>query len=118
MPPFQKVLVVDDGAREADRALSAQLAEYGLSSITASLDATEDLLDVIPLPSAIMLHVPCASAGPEARREFLARAQSIRLKASGVPVILVDDAIVATSGACARLLAAQFPGTVLSKPDY
>lgn len=118
MPPFRKVLVVDDGAREPDRALSAQLAEYGLSSITASMDATEDLLDVIPPPSAIMLHMPCASAGPEARKRFLDDSQRIRLKASGVPVILVDDSIVATSGACARLLAAEFPGALLSKPEY
>ena len=44
MNDFPKVLVVDDGERTPDDALSAELAGLGYASVTASLEAAEDVL--------------------------------------------------------------------------
>jgi hypothetical protein len=50
MNDFPKVLVVDDGERNVDRALSAELAELGFASVTASLEAADDVLELIRPP--------------------------------------------------------------------
>lgn len=91
MSEFQKILVVDDGARTPDHALSMELAELGFASVTASLEATDDVLGMIPPPAAIMLQLPNRADSLPYRR-FLELAD--RLKAgthtSRIPVILVD----------------------------
>src|SRR5215210_2153914 len=47
MGALQQVLVVDDGHRAIDHSLAAELAELGYASVTASLEAAEDVLAVI-----------------------------------------------------------------------
>ena len=58
MTEFQKVLVVDDGARNAEHAISAELAGLGFASVTTSLEATDEVLELIPPPAAILLQLP------------------------------------------------------------
>lgn len=91
MNDFPKVVVVDDGERSADRALSAELAELGFASVTASLEAADDVLELIPSPAAIFVQVP-DRCSPTQHKGFMELAE--RLKAqqgnTGVPVIVVE----------------------------
>jgi hypothetical protein len=52
MSEFQKVLVVDDGARNGEHALSAELAELGFASVTTSLEAAAPVTIRDPAPAA------------------------------------------------------------------
>ena len=61
MNEFPKVLVVDNGERPLDRALSAELAELGFASVTVSREAADDVLALIRSPSAIPPIVRAAS---------------------------------------------------------
>ena len=70
MTPLQRILIVDDGARETDAALSAELAELGYASVTASLEATDEVLALIPTPKAIVLQVPRGAAAGRGRARF------------------------------------------------
>lgn len=96
MGALQKILVVDDGRRDADRALSAELAELGYASVTTSLEATEEVLAVIPAPAAILLQMPARRGaardpGRADRASFVALAERLRAPAyRGVPVIVLD----------------------------
>ena len=91
MNDVPKVLVVDDGERSTDSALSAELAELGFASVTTSFEAAEDVLAVLPTPSAILLHLP---RKPDAVRHQGFRDLAERLKAkkslTGIPVVVVD----------------------------
>ena len=117
MNEFPKVLVVDDGARPLDRALSAELAELGFASVTASHEAADDVLALIRSPSAIILQMPPKGRSPE-YASFLALADRIRSNAAiGVPVILVDLATSAQPGGYASLLQAHFGAQALAKPE-
>ncbi|MGY2050840.1 hypothetical protein [Methylobacterium sp. JK268] len=89
MGALQKVLVVDDGHRAVDRALSAELAELGYASVTASLEAADDVLAVMPRPAAVLLHVPPREAGAFRTMAERLRAQ---MRDAGIPVIVVDEA--------------------------
>lgn len=106
MNDFPKVLVVDDGERNADRALSAELAELGFASVTASLEAADDVLELIPSPAAIFVQVPERSS-PAMQKRFQELAD--RLKAqegkTGVPVIVVEGS---RAGAYASALRGPF----------
>ena len=116
MNEFPKVLVVDDGERPLDRALSAELAELGFASVTASHEAADDVLALIRSPSAILLQMPADRQSRE-YASFLKLAE--RLKASdavGVPVILVDLATSAQPGGYASLLEAHFGAQALARP--
>ena len=62
MTEFQKVLVVDDGARNAEHAISAELAGLGFASVTTWLEATDEVLELIPPPAAILLQLPKPAA--------------------------------------------------------
>jgi hypothetical protein len=91
MNDVPKVLVVDDGERSVDRALSVELAELGYASVTTSFEAAEDVLEVLPLPSAILLQLPNkADAGRQ--RDFRDLAERLKGKEAlrGVPVVLVE----------------------------
>ena len=117
MNEFPKVLVVDDGARPLDRALSTELAELGFASVTASHEAADDVLALIRSPSAIILQMPSKAQGAE-RAAFLALADRLRSNAAvGVPVILVDLATTAQPGGYASLLQAHFGTQALAKPE-
>ena len=91
MNDVPKVLVVDDGERSPDRALSAELAELGYASVTTSFEAAEDVLAVLPAPSAVLLQLP--STNDTARRQRF-RDLVERLKAkpalAGIPVVMVE----------------------------
>ncbi|ACL61922.1 hypothetical protein [Methylobacterium nodulans] len=95
MGALQKVLVVDDGHRAVDRALSAELAELGYASVTASLDAADDVLAMMPRPAAVLLHLPSSEKGT-----FRTRVERLReqMRSAGVPVIVVDGAGGQTGG--------------------
>jgi hypothetical protein len=118
MSEFQKVLVVDDGARSSDYALSAELAELGFASVTTSLEATDDVLEVIPSPAAIVLQLPKPSRTAD-YRQFMDLAE--RLKAnreiSGVPIILIEQPLGMQAGGYASILQNELGAKVLSKPE-
>lgn len=105
MGEFQKVLVVDDGARAPDHALSMELAELGFASVTASLEATDEVLGIIPRPAAIMLQLPDRSDALPYRR-FLELADRLKSAAltSEIPVILVDRSSGLQQGGYAAML--------------
>lgn len=117
MSEFQKVLVVDDGIRPADRALSAELAELGYASVTASLEATEDVLAVISSPAAILLQLPRRREGEQYGR-FLALAERLKAKAeiSGVPVIMLEHPFAAGAGGFSCALEEQIGCGALNQP--
>ncbi|HEY8383563.1 MAG TPA: hypothetical protein VIL09_15555 [Microvirga sp.] len=116
MNGLQKVLVVDNGERSQDYALSVQLAEMGFASVTAPLEATEDVLAILPSPAAVVLHMPRYATWTE-RQQFLDLAERLRksLALSGVPVILVNG--IDGAGAHASLLQSELGTRILSKPE-
>jgi hypothetical protein len=116
MNDFPKVLVVDDGERSPDRAVSAELAEMGFASVTASYEAAEDVLEVIPTPSAILVQIP-PKADSSRRQSLLSLADRLRghKAAVGVPVVVVEAA-GQQAGAYA-VLQEQFSACALARPD-
>jgi hypothetical protein len=116
MTELLKVLVVDNGERAPDSALSAELAEMGFASVTAPFEATDEVLALMPSPAAVVLHIP-RQAGPSERRQFLDLAERLRvsLHASNTPVILVNGSDGA--GAQASLLQSELCTRILSEPE-
>lgn len=116
MNGLQKVLVVDNGERGLDCALSAELAEMGYASVTTPLEATDDVLALIPSPAAVVLHMPRRATAME-RQQFLELAERLRrsLQATGTPVIVVNG--VDGNGAHASLLQSELGTRILSKPE-
>jgi hypothetical protein len=110
MNGVQKVLVVDSGERSAEGAVSAQLAEMGLASVTAPLAAAEEILELIPSPTAVVFQIP-ASANFEERRSYLRLAD--RVRAAGVPVLVIGENDAA--GGQAALLQSDLSARVLSQ---
>jgi CheY-like chemotaxis protein len=100
MNGMQKVLVVDNGDRDADCALSAELAGLGYASVTAHLEAADDVLALIPSPAAVVLQMPRQADWLE-RRRFLELATRLRrtLASSRTPVIVTGG----VNGAVAML---------------
>jgi lysophospholipase L1-like esterase len=116
MNGMQKVLVVDNGERALDFALSAELAELGYASVTTRLEAADDVLALIPTPAAVVLQVPREATWSE-RKRFLELAERLRLdlKSRNIPVILVNGA--GASGAHASLLQSELGTRILSEPE-
>jgi CheY-like chemotaxis protein len=114
---MQKVLVVDNGERALDGALSAELAEMGFASVTTPLEATEDVLALIPSPAAIVLQMPRRASWSE-RKRFLQLADRLRtsLQASKTPVIVMRGSD--GNGAHASLLQSELGARVLSRPEF
>jgi hypothetical protein len=100
MTGFQHVLVVDNGERAPDSALSAELAEMGYASVTAPFEATDEVLAMMPNPVAVVLQMPRRADWSE-RRRFLELASRLRksLSPDNVPVIVTGG----TSGAATML---------------
>lgn len=117
MNEFPKVVVVDDGERALDRALSAELAELGYASVTASLDAADDVLEIIPSPTAVFLQIPQDCGAPR-RQRFLDLASRLKTRRalSGVPVIVVDPQDGTKAGGCAAMLETRF-AVAVQKPE-
>ncbi|BCM84107.1 hypothetical protein NS228_28555 [Methylobacterium indicum] len=114
MGALQKVLVVDDGHRAIDRALSAELAELGYASVTASLEAADDVLAMMPNPAAVLLHVPRRDAGGTFRLQSERLRE--RLRGAGVPVIEVDAAGQQTGAPID--LQSRIGTRVLNEPEF
>jgi hypothetical protein len=89
MTGFQHVLVVDNGERAPDSALSAELACMGYASVTTPLEAMEEVLATMRNPVAIVLQMPLRADWVE-RRRFLDLASRLRksLAPNKVPVII------------------------------
>lgn len=89
MNGMQKVLVVDNGERAPDSALSAELAGMGYASVTTPFEAADDVLALIPSPAAVVLQMPQHADWSE-RRRFLELATRLRktLADSHTPVIV------------------------------
>ncbi|HEU6443414.1 MAG TPA: hypothetical protein VFF38_13680 [Microvirga sp.] len=89
MNGMQKVLVVDNGERAPDSALSAELAGLGYASVTTPFEAADDVLALIPSPAAVVLQMPRHAKWSE-RKRFLELATRLRktLAASHTPVIV------------------------------
>ena len=117
MSEFQKVLVVDDGSRNAEHALSAELAELGFASVTTSFEATEDVLEMIPPPAAVLLQLPKRSQAVN-YKEFMALADRLKAKKnfSTVPIILVEQPFGA-GGGYASALQSELGARTLNKPE-
>jgi len=100
MNAMPKVLVVDNGERAADSALSAELAGMGFASVTTPFEAADDVLALIPSPAAVVLQMP-RQAGWAERRRFMELASRLRknLAETGTPVILTGG----VSGAATML---------------
>jgi hypothetical protein len=100
MNGMQKVLVVDNGDRAPDCALSAELASMGYASVTAHFEAADDILALIPSPAAVVLQMPREADWSE-RRRFLELATRLRrtLASSRTPVIVTGG----VNGAMAML---------------
>jgi hypothetical protein len=113
MTGFQHVLVVDNGERAPDSALSAELAEMGYASVTAPLETTDEVLALMPNPVAVVLQMPKSAAWSE-RRRFLELANRLRksLSSGNVPVIITGG----SSGA-ATMLQNELGGRVLAAAE-
>jgi hypothetical protein len=108
MNDLQKVLVVDNGERDGVDPLAAELAELGYSSVTTSFEAADDVLEVIPQPSAIFLKMP-QRPGDTSSDEILALADRLRFRqgSAGAPVFVWDRARMMESGGVSALLSRE-----------
>ncbi|HEX8663382.1 MAG TPA: hypothetical protein VF744_05070 [Beijerinckiaceae bacterium] len=116
MSGFQKVLVVDDGARNAEHALSVELAELGFASVTTSLEATDEVLELLPPPAAILLQLPKRSRAADYKR-FMDLHQRLKAKNSGIPIILVEQPFGVPGGSYAAVLQSELGSKALNKPE-
>lgn len=119
MNDLRKVLVVDNGRRGEEDILSVELAGLGLSSVTTSFEAAEDVLGVIERPSAIFLRMPPLRHSPD-YASFLALAEELRRadRTSGVPVIVWDQAAALQSGGIGAVLRSEVGPQALSEPEF
>ena len=115
MDEFRKVLVVDDGERTPDRALSADLAELGYASVTTSLEAAEDVLAVIPPPALILLQLP--NRARPSYPLFLALAERLKASEPAIPLAVVDSRAALQPGGYASVLQDQFGMRAAAKPE-
>jgi hypothetical protein len=118
MSEFQKVLVVDDGARNGEHALSAQLAELGFASVTTSLEATDEVLDMIAAPTAILIQLPVRSQATN-YKQFIDLAERLKAKKnmSGIPIMLVESPFGAAGGGYGAALRSELGAGALNKPE-
>jgi hypothetical protein len=116
MTEFQKVLVVDDGARNAGHAISAELAGLGFASVTTSLEATDEVLELIPPPAAILLQLPKRSRTAD-YKDFMDLADRLKAKNSAIPIILIEQAFGIPSGSYAAVLQSELGARALNKPE-
>lgn len=117
MNSLRKILVVDNGERGTVDSLSAELAELGVSSVTTSFEAAEDVLRIIDRPAAIFVKMPHARQ-KAAYQDFLTFADDLKRREhiSGVPVI-VWDRTTAQTGGISALLRNEVGPQALAGPD-
>ena len=116
MNALVKVLVVDNGRRSETDLLSTELAELGLSSVTTSVEAAEEVLGVIERPAAIFLNMP---AGGEILDTLRRLADTLRCSetASGIPVIEWTNETSLRSGGVSGILMAEIGPQALAGPE-
>jgi hypothetical protein len=119
MNSLRKVLVVDNGERGSADPLSVELAELGLSSVTTSFEAADDVLDLIERPSAIFLKMPQEKQAT-AYQSFLDLADQLRRgeRTSGIPVIVWDQALSMSSGGISAILQSEVGLLALAGPEF
>lgn len=115
MNALQKVLVVDSGHRAETDLLSTELAELGLSSVTTSFEAAEEVLGVIDRPAAIFVNMSDRDLLEGLR--VLAAALRRSEHATGVPVIEWNDEVALKAGGVSGLLRAEIGPQALSGPE-
>jgi hypothetical protein len=114
MTELQKVLVVDNGERAVDYALSAELAEMGFASVTTPVEAADDVLALIPTPAAILVQIPSGAPAAE-RKRFMELAERLReSRGSSVPIIVVGGT---GNGATSAILQSELGARILSQPE-
>lgn len=108
MNALQKVLVVDNGRRDDGDQLSSELAELGVSSVTASFEAADDVLGLIERPAAIFLKMPLARNVSE-RANFIQLARTLRAseRTFGIPVIEWDQDAGLGAGGVSEILRSE-----------
>src|SRR4051812_22167342 len=118
MTEFQKVLVVDDGARNGENAISAELAGLGFASVTTAFEATDEVLELIPPPAAILLQLPKRSRTADYKR-FMDLHERLKAKKdiSGIPIILVEQPFGIPGGGYAAVLQNELGARALKKPE-
>lgn len=118
MNSLQKILVVDDGERERVDPLAVELAELGVSSVTTSFEATQDVLNVIERPAAIFLKLP-RSCSREDESKFIALGEQLRAneQTAGIPVILWDGIATLKQGGISEILRRSVGVEALSLPE-
>ncbi|GJD55276.1 hypothetical protein [Methylobacterium dankookense] len=95
MGALQQVLVVDDGVRAVDHSLAGELAELGYASVTASLEAADDVLAVIARPAAVLFQ-SSDRRDPTYRR--LAAQLRMQMRDRGIPIIDIEASRSRRSG--------------------
>ncbi|MCC5978123.1 MAG: hypothetical protein JJU21_08685 [Salinarimonas sp.] len=91
MSELKRIIVVDNGDREPEAALSAELAELGYASITTSVEAAPDVFAAMAEPDAVLLHIADHN---DARTDaaFAAFADRLERAHPHIPVIRLDGA--------------------------
>lgn len=118
MNALPKVLVVDDGQRVGLDLLSAELAELGLSSVTTSLEAADEVLDLIERPAAIFLRLP-GTKQDSSYQMFVRLAHQLRTaeRTLGIPVIMWDRTAALDRGGISAILRTEVGPQALSGPE-
>ena len=119
MNKLRKVLVVDDGARTPEYALSGELAELGFASVTTSVEALDDVLAMTSPLAAILVQLPEGRQGAR-KQQFIEVAERLRTEGqiSGIPVVVLDRATARAAGGYASALQNSFGAAALSLPDF
>lgn len=114
MNDLQKLLVVDDGDRTLENSLSSDLAELGFSSVTTSLEAADDVLQLIARPAAIFLQMP-ASLNADRHAAFVDLSDRLRKSSTtaDIPVFMVDGMIADMAGGLPSILRRPLGSEVL-----
>lgn len=113
MNDLRKVLVVDTGHRSPADPLSIELAELGFSSVTTSVEAADEVIELLQAPSAIFLNLQAGR--PTDQQSFLDLAARLRTaqRTMNIPVILWDEVRAAQVGGVSAVLASEFGSQVL-----
>ena len=84
--------------------------------MTTSYEATEDVLAVIPPPSAILLQMPSRGRSPS-YASFMKLAERLRANDAGIPVTVVDASAPSQAGGYASVLQDCFGARAVAKPE-
>lgn len=117
MNSLRKVLVVDNGHRGVVDPLASELSELGLSSVTTSFEAADDVLQIIDRPSAIFLKMPADVGSDHATLMALAASLRSADRTSGIPVIMWDRQMAATNGGITAILRNEVGPQAVSGPE-